>query len=179
MKLEYVEALVLAHPFIKGFDQVSYCLSDEEVRTVAQGETSETIAKRKPEDIEGKDGAGPVYSTSFFIGLTIEPKQREAKSIPQQYWWSDHFFAAGATGPRRLDISYPTNEFTKMVKMWEKFDEPSMGIVVRHIKRSDCHLVLRIRLLTNTTIAPVFLIMFSKLASALKNNQGSDPGLVE
>ena len=42
---------------------------------------------------------------------------------------------AGAVGPRRLDISYPTTEFTKLVKTWEKFDETTMGIVVRHIRR--------------------------------------------
>lgn len=49
---------------------------------------------------------------------------------------------AGAVGPRKLDISYPTTEFTKQVKMWEKYDEAAMGIVVRHIKRyrrSHCH----------------------------------------
>ncbi len=77
MKLEYVDSLILAHPFIKGFEQVSYCISDEEVRSVAQGEISEAIRQRKKEDIEGKDGAGPVYSTTFYIGLAIEPKQRE------------------------------------------------------------------------------------------------------
>lgn len=44
-------------------------------------------------------------------------------------------FKAGAVGPRRLDISYPTTEFTKLVKLWEKYDESSMGIIVRHIKR--------------------------------------------
>ncbi|KAF9023176.1 Nucleotidyltransferase, class I, C-terminal-like protein, partial [Rhodocollybia butyracea] len=54
MKLEYVESLILAHPFIKGFEQVCHCLSEEEIRAVAQGEISETIAKRKKEDIEGK-----------------------------------------------------------------------------------------------------------------------------
>lgn len=77
MKLEYVDSLILAHPFIKGFDQVSYCLSDEEIRAVAQGEISEAVSKRQEEDIIGKDGAGPVYSTTFYIGLAIEPKQRE------------------------------------------------------------------------------------------------------
>lgn len=81
MKLEYVESLVLAHPFIKGFEQVSYCLTDEEVRAVAQGELTDAIAKRKPEDIQGKEGAGPVYSTTFFIGLAIEPRQRESYSF--------------------------------------------------------------------------------------------------
>jgi len=74
MKLEYVDSLILAHPFIKGFDQVSYCLSEDEVRAVAQGEISDAIANRKKEDIEGKEGAGPVYSSTFYIGLAIEPK---------------------------------------------------------------------------------------------------------
>ncbi|CAL1700290.1 unnamed protein product [Somion occarium] len=118
MKLEYVDSLILAHPFIKGFEQVSYCLNGDEVRAVAQGDISEAIAKRKKEDIEGKEGASTVYSTTFFIGLAIEPKQ------------------PGTVGPRKLDISYPTTEFTKLVKMWEKYDEATMGIVVRHIRSS-------------------------------------------
>jgi poly(A) polymerase len=76
MKLELVESLTLAHPFVKGFEQVAYCVSDEEVRLVAQGETTEVIAKRKSEDIEGIEGARPVYSTTFYVGLGIEAKQR-------------------------------------------------------------------------------------------------------
>ncbi|CCM01737.1 uncharacterized protein FIBRA_03803 [Fibroporia radiculosa] len=116
MKLEYVESLILAHPFIKGFEQVSHCISSEEVRAVAQGEVSEAVSKRRKEDIEGKEGASTVYSTTFYIGLLIEPK------LP------------GSSGPRKLDISYPTTEFTKLVKMWEKYDEAKMGIIVRHIK---------------------------------------------
>lgn len=118
MKLELVDSLTLAHPFIKGFEQVAYCVSDEEVRLVAQGETTEAIAKRKAEDIEGVEGARPVFSTTFYVGLGIEAKQ------------------PGSTGPRKLDISWPTTEFTKMVKSWDKFDEVKMGIIVRHIKSS-------------------------------------------
>ncbi|KAF7965677.1 hypothetical protein HWV62_9107 [Athelia sp. TMB] len=118
MKLEYVDSLILAHPFIKGFEQISYCISEDEVRAVAQGENWESINKRKKEDIEGKEGASTVYSSTFYIGLAIAPKNP-----------SD-------VGPRRLDISYPTTEFTKLVKMWDKFDEATMGIVVRHIKSS-------------------------------------------
>lgn len=79
MKLEYVDSLMLAHPFIKGFDQTSYCLSEEEVRAVAQGEISDVIANRKKEDIEGKESSSTVYSATFYIGLAIEPKQRESK----------------------------------------------------------------------------------------------------
>ncbi|KAJ7368681.1 Poly(A) polymerase central domain-containing protein [Mycena albidolilacea] len=118
MKLEYVDSLTLAHPFIKGFEQTLYCLTDEEVRLVAQGKISDAVLKRKKEDIEGKEGGGVVHSTTFYIGLVIEPKQ------------------AGVVGPRRLDIAYPTQELTKLVRLWEKFDESSMSIVVQHIKSS-------------------------------------------
>lgn len=83
MKLEYVDSLTLAHPFIKGFEQLLYCLTDEEARLVAQGEISDAVLKRKKEDIEGKEGGGVVYSTTFYIGLQIEPKQGNRQwSIP-------------------------------------------------------------------------------------------------
>jgi len=87
MKLEFVDSLILAHPFIKGFDQVSYCLSEEEVRAVAQGEISDAVASRKKEDIEGKEGAGPVYSTTFYIGLAIEPRTGQILPSPWVCYW--------------------------------------------------------------------------------------------
>ena len=75
MKLEFVESLTLAHPFTKGFMQTHYCLTSEEVHASAHGEIPESVTKRKEEDIEGKEGASTVYSTTFYIGLAIEPKQ--------------------------------------------------------------------------------------------------------
>lgn len=76
MKLEYVDSLTLAHPFTKGFEQTIICLTDEEVRAVAQGDISDAVGKRKKEDVEGKEGASTVCTTTFYIGLAIEPKQR-------------------------------------------------------------------------------------------------------
>ena len=76
MKLEFGESLTLAHPFIKGFDQVSYCLNEEEIRSVASGQISEAIARRTADDIIKVEGAKAVYTTTFYIGLLIEAKQR-------------------------------------------------------------------------------------------------------
>jgi len=118
MKLEYVDSLILAHPFIKGFEQVSHCISREEVCQVAQGQISDAIAKRTKADIKEIEEGSTVYSTTFYIGLLVEPKP------------------IGSVGPRKLDISYPTTEFTKLVKMWEKYEESQMGIYVRNIKSS-------------------------------------------
>ena len=76
MKLEFVESLVIAHPFIKGFNQEVFCLTEEEFRAVAEGEISPAALKRKKDDCVGKEGR-MVYTTTFYIGLAVEPKQRE------------------------------------------------------------------------------------------------------
>ena len=140
MKLELVPTLLCAHPFIKGFDQVSECRNDNEVRAVATGDIPEEVANRTkleklPEgteaveqaekEKEGKEAQGHrmIYTTTFYIGLIIEPRDKSA--------------AGAAAGPRKLDISYPTNEFTQKVKQWEQYDESSMGIIVRYIKCSQ------------------------------------------
>ncbi|GAA5870059.1 hypothetical protein JCM16303_001884 [Sporobolomyces ruberrimus] len=119
MKLEYVDTLELAHPFVKSFDRVNYCLDDAEQHAVCIGEVPQQMEGRTEKDLVGVEGKGGVYwTTTFYIGLQIERKP------------------ANASGPRKLDISYPTNEFTKLVKMWDKYDADTMGIIVRYIKSS-------------------------------------------
>lgn len=76
MKLEFVDTLILAHPFVKGFDRTSYCKNDEEQRIVSLGDAPDEISLRTEADlIEGSGGV--VYTTSFYIGLSIERKSRE------------------------------------------------------------------------------------------------------
>ena len=141
MRLEFVDALKLAHPFIKGFDAVYYCLSEEESRAVSRGEIPDAVAQRKQEDVAGKEGVITMHTTSYFIGLSIKPKEGADLSCEICTLASvlTFIYQANATGPRKLDISYPTAEFYKMVKMWDKYDESSMHIVVRHIKQFVSH----------------------------------------
>ncbi|GJN91671.1 hypothetical protein Rhopal_004694-T1 [Rhodotorula paludigena] len=117
MKLEYVDSLVLAHPYVKSFDRVSHCLDEAEQRAVSIGEVPPAVEGRTEKDLVAGQG-GTVHTTTFYIGLQIERKP------------------AGAQGPRKLDISYPTNEFTKLVKMWDNYDADTMGVIVRYIKSS-------------------------------------------
>ena len=81
LKLEFVDSLTLAHPFVKGFEQSLHCLNEEEVRTCASGEVPEVVLRRKKEDIEEKEGSSTIYTTTFYIGLAIEPKQRALFTI--------------------------------------------------------------------------------------------------
>mgnify|MGYP001941361459 FL=1 len=132
MKLELVPSLLIAHPFVDGFNHECVCYTDEEVRQVATGEMPPDVAARsklqdlppegeaaKVKDQEAQDKASDrrtVYTTTFYIGLKVEPRQAHETSV------------------RRFDISYPTLDFTQRVKQWDQYDESAMGIVVRHIK---------------------------------------------
>ena len=132
MKLELVPSLLIAHPFVDGFNHECVCYTDEEVRQVATGEMPPEVAARsklqdlppegeaaKVKDQETQDKASDrrtVYTTTFYIGLKVEPRQAHETSV------------------RRFDISYPTLDFTQRVKQWDQYDESAMGIVVRHIK---------------------------------------------
>ncbi|CAI2190468.1 1606_t:CDS:2, partial [Funneliformis geosporum] len=61
-----------------------------------------------------------VHTTTFYVGLDVEPR------------------AAGATtAPRQLNISWPTSEFIKLVKSWDKYDDRNMGIVVKYVKSAQ------------------------------------------
>lgn len=171
MKLEYVDTLLLAHPFVKSFDRTNYCLNEEEQRAVSIGEVPVEVEKRTEKDLKDGEG-GTVYTTTFYIGLQIErrpgasllfrlfcrstlalalasgnrqsaafgnvhaPLTDEALptvAVPPFFFLRT---TAGAQqGTRKLDISYPTNEFTKLVKLWDNYDAETMGVIVRYIKR--------------------------------------------
>lgn len=98
MKLEQVPTLMCAHPYTKGFDQKSLCYNDTEVRLVATGNVPEDVAKRteaedlpkeglgaedaKEKDaeaskIEQEEGHRTIWTTTFYIGLCVEPRPGE------------------------------------------------------------------------------------------------------
>jgi poly(A) polymerase Pap1 len=79
MKLEYVDTLVLAHPFVKSFDRVNYCLDDAEQHAVCIGEVPAQMEGRTEKDLAGNEGKGGTYwTTTFYIGLQIERKPGES-----------------------------------------------------------------------------------------------------
>ncbi|KAI9011184.1 polymerase [Gaertneriomyces semiglobifer] len=110
MKLELVENLEIAHPYIKSFEKTCRCYTEEERNQAAHGQFPSARADQKAE------GGQLLYTTSFYIGLMVKAKDPNSNA------------------PRKLDISWPTREFVSMVRLWDKFDEQNMGIVVQYMK---------------------------------------------
>ncbi|KAJ7663191.1 Poly(A) polymerase central domain-containing protein [Mycena polygramma] len=148
MKLEFVDHLRLAHPFVKGFERVVRCASEEEARAVLGGAEPGVGKERGVNDDKmGKEGdkKGEVGKAGDEIvkeGMEEEGKEGEEGEAKEEHnVWVTAFFVGlavrpkgpGDTGPRRLDVSYSISEFVKMVKA-DKFVEGSMGIALRHIR---------------------------------------------
>lgn len=82
MKLEFVDNLRLAHPFVKGFNRVVRCASEEEARAILLGQPPASPdaegAEDDPATAAAENVAAPhkVYFTAFFVGLAVRPKDR-------------------------------------------------------------------------------------------------------
>ena len=82
-KLEGVDNLCLAHPFVKGFDKVHHCATEQEANDVSHGiynlkptsERSGTDSSKNGNE-NGSDVSAyrTIYTTTFYIGLLIEPR---------------------------------------------------------------------------------------------------------
>ncbi|KAF8311151.1 Poly(A) polymerase [Clavulina sp. PMI_390] len=116
LKLEFVEGLMLAHPYVKGIEHKVFCKSEEELDLVTRGTFTPAILQQTEEDIQDVPGARIAYTSTYYVGLGIRPKD---PSIP---------------GGRKLDVTYPTNEFIKQLKLWESYDPSSMSIVISSLK---------------------------------------------
>ncbi|GAA94903.1 uncharacterized protein L969DRAFT_89839 [Mixia osmundae IAM 14324] len=112
--LEGAEGVTLAHIYVDEFEKTYSCKTEEEVKLVASGASTPEISARTEDDIKDVEGAVKLHTSNFYIGLSIDlgPK---------------------GSGSKKLDLSYPTCEFTKLVKRWEKYT-PEMGITVRYMK---------------------------------------------
>ncbi|KAJ1938688.1 polynucleotide adenylyltransferase [Linderina macrospora] len=123
MKLEMTEQIVLAHPYIKSFDHKFVATTDDEARKIRQGILPETDAnsegkaetKTKPE-AEAETEQKKLFTSAFYIGLLI--KERPANS----------------NGKQRMDLSWATQEYIKLIKVPDLWKEESMSMTVRFLR---------------------------------------------
>ncbi|KAK9450274.1 Poly(A) polymerase central domain-containing protein [Limtongia smithiae] len=135
-KLEFIDSIELAHPFVKEYDKVHYCVDESEARRVADGEQitttltseanlEEAAMKGKNEDnaateaaptgttmTTSQEGKVVVYTTTFFVGLQIQID-------PQS---------------KQLDIQWPCKEFYELCRSWAEYDEDVNCICVRNVR---------------------------------------------
>ncbi|KAF9275870.1 polynucleotide adenylyltransferase [Mortierella antarctica] len=102
MGLERTENVVLAHPYIKGFDKVIQYRTAAEKEDAAHGTLkprSEAPESELPTD--ALEEPGTIYTSTYYIGICIALRE------------------AGSTARRKLDLFRPKEEFLELVKNWD------------------------------------------------------------
>ena len=146
--LERVESIELAHPFIKGFDRVHRCQTEDEVDCILRGdmrfhrpddaavETTGPVNNDGPDDAVASNGVGPdpvlnddgapskkesahtIYTTTFYIGIDIV----QGRVIISISLAGGRFLTSIVDGTKQLDLSSYTNEFKDICIGWAQFN---------------------------------------------------------
>ncbi|KAI8072484.1 Poly(A) polymerase pla1 [Gongronella butleri] len=133
IKLELVDSVELAHPYIHATHKVHYVLSDKERRDVQHGASlpnrtfvlddanrrsslphMDSLKKKLPQDEYAR--LTPYYTTYFYIGLVMETRAVVGSQLTAALAW-------------------PTRDFLQLVTSWDGY-ESTMSIVIRNLRGS-------------------------------------------
>ncbi|KAI9646077.1 polynucleotide adenylyltransferase [Ciborinia camelliae] len=131
--LEVHNSIAIAHPFNKGFERVHKCSSEDEIEAVKEGglqyqineiPTVTTDPSHDPslgiavkdqnvEVLAADKKETMVYTTTFYIGLELHE------------------------GEKSLDIAWCVDEFKRICRSWDKYDEELNTLSVIHTRNCD------------------------------------------
>ncbi|CAI5759948.1 unnamed protein product [Candida verbasci] len=119
-KLESVDGIELAHPYVKSFENSFYCKNDDDIKSVINSYGTlegDEITKNLPKTIEvGTTNPFELHLTKLFIGLKLDLQK---------------------DGDKKLDIQYPCSEFFNICKGWQDFQAEKHFIQIRNVKLYD------------------------------------------
>ena len=159
MRLEVLDSITIAHPFVKSIDSVHYCVDEEEAMKVSAGEAEgrrrveadiKEIVKGDGDKIDGEvatngDGASAaapaaaaeeveanlqIFTTSFFVGIEVDRSDREWFAIEHDLEVTDK-----RTDSKRLDITWAAQEFTDKCNEWPSYDPAQMSVRIKHLRK--------------------------------------------
>ena len=146
-----VDGIVLAHPFNSSFDKVHYCTTDDEAAQVATGETirhlraestdlqkTALVAEPETDAVDNPEGFAfvslanvIVYTSTFYIGLNISLK--DGNFLLSLNVSENRVAVTGET--RKLDISWPSQEFYDICRHSPGYNEDNMNVSIKHIRK--------------------------------------------
>ncbi|KGU26368.1 Poly(A) polymerase PAPa, partial [Candida albicans P75063] len=124
-KLELVEGIELAHPYVKSFENGYYCDNAEEAHEImnlygtSKGDDrvkGVLHAENNDNNKENVENKVELHMTKLFIGLKLDLSKE---------------------GEKKLDIQYPCAEFFNICKGWQDFDSEKHFIQIKNVKLYD------------------------------------------
>lgn len=144
--LEHVESIELAHPFVKGFDRVHRCRTEEEVERILQGDLRFHAKRVQTESTDLVHGHQPDRDPN---GNTPAPPQNggapdsngdDAGNGFRYTIYTTTFYIGieiAQDGTKQLDLSYSTNEFKELCTGWQQFNPDQNSVTVSWTRNYD------------------------------------------
>lgn len=146
----------IAHPYVKGFQRVHKCKTEEEYDQILHGELKYQIAETTTEDSglaavladqEGDDAGAQskatqpefdadgnmiIHTTTYYVGLELGGSEG-GKAIGIRTF-GKHLLTY-AEKKKRLDISFPVADFKRLCTDWAQYDMNMNGLCTIHTRR--------------------------------------------
>lgn len=153
--LDRHDTIVVAQAFVKGFDRVHRCKTDEEIQKVQAGDlafiTNEENAdasaatengadsnKEATVDVDKQeegansekkeDDATEIYTTTHYIGLELRQGKRLARS-------PSFHLAKLYAGSKAINLAHEVTEFKALCHGWDHFNPELNALSVQHIRK--------------------------------------------
>ncbi|KAI8081825.1 Poly(A) polymerase central domain-containing protein [Gilbertella persicaria] len=157
LKLEMVEMIALAHPYVKGIDKIHYCLTPQEAENVTKG----VLLPGRSFTVE--EGSLETDHTELLKqnGLVTEENQKDLKRLFTTTFYIGFETDTQAAGEKKkLDISWQVREFTHLVTAWDKYEPEHMKISITHIKGCCIHFIIHFNKKHTTKTNTLFSLFF-------------------
>ncbi|KAI9887495.1 MAG: polynucleotide adenylyltransferase [Watsoniomyces obsoletus] len=149
--LEHVESIELAHPFIKGFDRVHRCQTEDEVEAIIRGdmrfhtadvrtETTDLVHDRKGEAVVNGNNADPAQNGQTQNGQAPNGgSESPDKGFAHTIYTTTFYIGIEIVqdGTKQLDLSYFTNDFRDICTAWPQFNPDLNSVSVSMTRNYD------------------------------------------
>jgi len=150
--LDKHNTVVVAQVFMKKFERVHWCSTDEEMQQVQQGSLNYKTGNDADEKDTNEGGSEPctpptkVYTSTHYIGLELrhgessssDPRKSpvvEVESTPATVRLDDQrTLSTDRLGSKSINLTYEVNQFKTFVKEWEKYDGQLNCLNVQHLR---------------------------------------------
>lgn len=131
---------IIAHPFIKTFESTVRCKTQEEADIVAGGgslppDSNETSPDKQSNCASAEQPLDSPQNQSSAADTTNPEPQTSDEEDTTITVELARFYIGLRTNSKKLDIAWPVNDFTALVRSWDSYDASQMNISISYLKR--------------------------------------------
>ncbi|KAF2430793.1 Poly(A) polymerase [Tothia fuscella] len=129
----------LAHPYVKGFERVHRCATEEDVDAVLHGSMKFVVGS---ETVEGQESAKHKAAVAGVVDVQPPDESRKVEEGVITMWTTTYYVglelaASPVAATKKLDISQPVSQFREQCYTWTAYDPSMNSLCTVHVRSYD------------------------------------------